>query len=71
MAVLNYEGLAFYDQELKQFLLQNYATDTKATIAYNIAQEAKAMIVAKNIIPLTSEEIDSIFEESEEIEQGS
>lgn len=71
MAVLNYEGLTFYDQELKRFLLQNYATDTKATIAYNTAQEAKAIAVAKNIIPLADEDIDSIFEESEETEQGS
>lgn len=69
MAILNDKGLEYYDNKLKQYIMQNYATDVKGTIAINMAREAKALVIQKNIIPATLEDINNIFTEEEEEEE--
>ena len=61
MHVLDYEGLNFYDQKLKEYLINNFSTDTKATIAINTAKEAKAIFIENHPIPCQKEEIDNLF----------
>lgn len=66
MAILDDKGLEYYDNKLKQYIMQNYSTDVKGTIAINTAREAKAMVVQKDVIPATLEDINGIFTEEEE-----
>lgn len=66
MAILDDKGLEYYDNKLKQYIMQNYSTDVKGTIAINTAREAKAMVVQRDVIPATLEDINSIFTEEEE-----
>lgn len=68
MAILDDKGLEYYDNKLKQYIMQNYSTDVKGTIAINTAREAKAMVVQKDVIPATLEDINGIFTEEEEEE---
>lgn len=68
MAILDDKGLEYYDNKLKQYIMQNYSTDVKGTIAINTAREAKAMVVQKDVIPATLEDINGIFAEEEEEE---
>lgn len=68
MAILDDKGLEYYDNKLKQYIMQNYATDVKGTIAINTAREAKAMVIQRNVIPATLEDINGIFAEEEEEE---
>lgn len=66
MAILDDKGLEYYDNKLKQYIMQNYSTDVKGTIAINTAREAKAMVVQRDVIPATLEDINGIFIEEEE-----
>lgn len=66
MAILDDKGLEYYDNKLKQYIMQNYSTDVKGTIAINTAREAKAMVVQRDVIPATLEDINGIFTEEEE-----
>lgn len=66
MAILDDKGLEYYDNKLKQYIMQNYSTDVKGTIAINTAREAKAMVVQRDVIPATLEDINGIFAEEEE-----
>lgn len=68
MAILDDKGLEYYDNKLKQYIMQNYSTDVKGTIAINTAREAKAMVIQRNVIPATLEDINGIFAEEEEEE---
>lgn len=70
MAILDDKGLEYYDNKLKQYIMQNYSTDVKGTIAINTAREAKAMVVQRDVIPATLEDINGIFTEEEEEEQS-
>jgi len=69
MAILDDKGLEYYDNKLKQYIMQNYSTDVKGTIAINTAREAKAMVVQRDVIPATLEDINGIFAEEEEEEE--
>ena len=69
MAILDDKGLEYYDNKLKQYIMQNYSTDVKGTIAINTAREAKAMVVQRDVIPATLEDINGIFTEEEEEEE--
>ena len=68
MAILDDKGLEYYDNKLKQYIMQNYSTDVKGTIAINTAREAKAMVIQRDVIPATLEDINGIFVEEEEEE---
>ena len=71
MAILDDKGLEYYDNKLKQYIMQNYSTDVKGTIAINTAREAKAMVIQRDVIPATLEDINGIFTEGEEEEEQS